>query len=71
MLFQHGINVNDLPAWQKRGVGLIWETDDMPGMNPQTDTPVISQRRRLTLIEELPAREAYGAWVRERIDATA
>ncbi|MGI8554262.1 MAG: tRNA(His) guanylyltransferase Thg1 family protein, partial [Dehalococcoidia bacterium] len=25
LLFQHGINFNDLPGWQKRGVGLSWE----------------------------------------------
>lgn len=25
----------------------------------------MSQRRRLTVIEELPAREAYAAWVAE------
>src|SRR5438128_10639903 len=26
LLFQHGINFNDLPAWQRRGIGLYWET---------------------------------------------
>jgi tRNA(His) guanylyltransferase len=25
LLFQHGINYNDLPNWQKRGTGLYWE----------------------------------------------
>jgi tRNA(His) guanylyltransferase len=25
LLFQHGLNFNDLPSWQKRGVGLLWE----------------------------------------------
>ena len=25
LLFQHGINYNDLPRWQKRGSGLYWE----------------------------------------------
>jgi len=24
LLFQNGINFNDLPTWQKRGVGLVW-----------------------------------------------
>jgi len=22
LLFQHGVNFNDLPLWQKRGIGL-------------------------------------------------
>lgn len=67
LLFQHGINFNDLPAWQKRGVGLVWETYDTPGVNPQTGEAVVAQRRRLALIEDLPSRDAYAAWVAERI----
>jgi len=31
LLFKYGINFNDVPAWQKRGVGLYWETYDKPG----------------------------------------
>ncbi len=26
LLFSQGINFDDLPNWQKRGVGLFWET---------------------------------------------
>jgi tRNA(His) 5'-end guanylyltransferase len=65
LLFQHGTNFNDLPAWQKRGVGLVWEHYDTPGTNPQTGETVMSSRRRLAVIEELPTREAYSAWVTE------
>jgi len=67
LLFQHGINFNDLPAWQKRGVGLVWETYDKIGVNAQTDEAVAAQRRRLAQIEELPSREAYAAWVAQLI----
>ena len=35
LLFQHGINFNDLPNWQKRGVGLFWETYEKEGFNPE------------------------------------
>ena len=31
LLFERGINFNELPAWQKRGVGLIWEEQTIPG----------------------------------------
>jgi tRNA(His) 5'-end guanylyltransferase len=65
LLFQHGTNFNDLPAWQKRGVGLLWERYDTAGTNPQTGEAVVSSRRRLRILEELPAREAYSAWVAE------
>ena len=27
LLFQYGINFNDLPSWQKRGVGLYWNSN--------------------------------------------
>lgn len=63
LLFQHGVNVNDLPAWQKRGVGLAWEQRMVAGVNPQTVEAVTCGRRHLALIEELPAHEAYTEWV--------
>jgi len=28
LLFQQGINFNEVPAWQRRGIGLVWETFD-------------------------------------------
>lgn len=63
LLFQQGINVNDLPAWQKRGVGLAWAWQEVAGINPQTGAAVTSRRRCLTVVDELPAREAYADWV--------
>jgi hypothetical protein len=35
----------------------------MLGVNPRTGEAVVAQRRRLALIEDLPSREAYAAWV--------
>jgi tRNA(His) guanylyltransferase len=34
LLFQNGVNFNDLPNWQKRGVGLYWETFEKQGVIP-------------------------------------
>jgi tRNA(His) 5'-end guanylyltransferase len=65
LLFQHGVNFNDLPRWQKRGVGVYWETYAKPGWNPQTQTEVTARRRRLKVDLELPMRDAYSAFVRE------
>jgi tRNA(His) 5'-end guanylyltransferase len=72
LLFQHGVNVNELPAWHKRGVGLVWESYEKAALNPKTGAAVTAQRRRLALIEELPAREAYATWIEQllsRIEA--
>ena len=31
LLFQHGINYNELPLWQKRGIGFYWKTIERNG----------------------------------------
>lgn len=64
LLFQHGINFNDLPAWQKRGVGVYWETDAKPGLDPRSGEATTAIRRRLTVDLELPRSEAYDALIR-------
>ena len=60
MLFQHGINFNDLPSWQKRGMGVYWEEYDKPGENPLTGEKVTARRRRLRRDLELPMGDAYS-----------
>lgn len=69
LLFQHGMNFNhDVPAWQKRGIGLYWETYDKPALNPKTGASVTTTRRRVKRDFELPMRDAYGAFVQQFID---
>lgn len=51
LLFQHGVNFNDLPAWQKRGIGLAWEGYEKPAVNPKTGAAVIARRRWLAAID--------------------
>lgn len=68
LLFQHGVNFNTLPAWQRRGVGLVWEQYAKVGLNPQTGLPVSAARRRLALVEELPVGDAYAAWLAALLD---
>lgn len=34
-LFQHGITFSELPAWQRRGMGVHWETYEKVGTNPR------------------------------------
>lgn len=67
LLFQHGVNFNDLPDWHKRGVGLYWELYDKPGLNPLTGAAVVSKRWRITIDDHLPRKDDYDTFVRKII----
>ena len=62
-LFQRGINFNDLPNWQKRGIGIYWEAFEKEAWNPKTQTPVVAQRRRLKIDYDLPMRDEYSEFI--------
>lgn len=66
LLFQAGVNFNDLPGWQKRGVGLHWENYEKSAVNGLTGAPVVATRRRIGRLFDLPFRDEYVALV-ERI----
>jgi tRNA(His) guanylyltransferase len=59
LLFQHGVNFNELPAWQRRGVGLWWETYERPGYDPKRGVAVTALRRRVREERELPMKQPY------------
>jgi len=59
LLFQSGINFNEVPNWQKRGVGLYWEDYEKEGVNPLTGQPVTAQRRRIRIEYQLPMKDEY------------
>lgn len=61
MLFQRGVNFNDLPGWQKRGSGLYWQEYEKVGRNPLTGAESRAIRRRVFCDEHLPQGEAYAA----------
>jgi len=63
LLFQKGINFNDLPNWQKRGVGVYWETYLKPAINPKTGEHVDALRRRLKVDYELPMKDEYNGLI--------
>jgi tRNA(His) 5'-end guanylyltransferase len=63
LLFARGINFNELPAWQRRGSGVYWDTVLKTGKNPKTGAEVTTPRRRLRVDGELPMRETYGKFV--------
>ena len=68
LLWQKGINFNELPQWQKRGVGLYWEMFEKPGVNPLSGEPVSASRRRVKIDTELPMKDQYGQFVATLIE---
>jgi tRNA(His) 5'-end guanylyltransferase len=60
LLFQHEMNFNNLPNWQKRGIGLYWETYEKQAINPKLDTPVTTTRKRIKSELDLPMKDEYS-----------
>ena len=68
LLFQNGINFNELPLWQRRGVGLLWVEYDKPAENPFTGEKLMARRHRIRLEYELPMKDEYSLFVRSLLD---
>jgi len=60
LLFSRGINYNDLPSWQKRGIGFWYEEYDKEGYNSMTEEKVLTKRNRVHVEYELPIGDEYG-----------
>lgn len=67
LLFSKGINFNDLPLWQRRGVAVSWEDYEKPGVNPATGVPALARRRRLHVDLDLPMRDDFSAFIRQKV----
>ncbi|QWF79540.1 tRNA(His) guanylyltransferase Thg1 family protein [Amycolatopsis sp. CA-230715] len=63
LLFQHGINFNDVPAWQRRGIGLWWGTHRRSGHDPVRGAEVTASRRHVHIERDLPVKDEYRALV--------
>ena len=63
LLFTHGINYNDLPAWQKREFGVYFRNVEKEGVDSRTNTEVITERRELYTDLELPLGTEYRKFV--------
>ncbi|HIK03981.1 MAG TPA: guanylyltransferase [Trichormus sp. M33_DOE_039] len=69
ILFQHGINFNQLPNWQKRGVGLYWEEYQKEGFNPITGESVPAFRRRIRQDLDLPMKDEYSQFIAKLVNS--
>jgi len=68
LLFQYGINFNDLPAWQKRGIGIYWKDVIKEGFNPKNREHVLVDRRTLHIDFELPMRDEYDTFIHDLVN---
>ena len=68
LLFSRGINYNDLPLWQKRGVGLYYCEEQRQGYNPKAQETTIFKRHVLQVDLELPIGQDYSTFIRKLLD---
>ena len=68
LLFREfGINYNEIPTWQKRGVGLYWENYEKQSVDPRTILQTTATRRRIRTDFELPMNNEYSEYIRRLI----
>ena len=71
LLFSYGINFNDLPSWQKRGIGLYFKTINKKGINRETKEETAYTRNKLHVEYELPMKEQYEDLLKRLIYPTS
>ncbi len=54
ILFERGINLAELPAWKRRGIGIYKKEVIIEGYNPITKKNVQSNRKKLFINHDLP-----------------
>ncbi|WP_144394567.1 tRNA(His) guanylyltransferase Thg1 family protein [Pleionea sediminis] len=62
-LFQRGVNFNEIPNWQKRGVGIYWEAYKKNAVNPITQEPTVAIRNRIKVDLDIPFKDSYNQFV--------
>ncbi|MCL2212010.1 MAG: hypothetical protein FWB95_08825 [Treponema sp.] len=67
LLFTNGLNFNDTPNWQKRGVGLYWKKEESTGFNPKDNTEEKANRNNIYIDYDLPMRDEYSAFISKLI----
>jgi tRNA(His) 5'-end guanylyltransferase len=68
LLFSYGTNFNNLPAWQKRGVGVYWQNTVKQGFNPITNQITETERRELYVNCELEIGDKYSTFIRNILE---
>jgi len=63
-----GIVFEDLPSWQKNGIGVYWLDSAKEGFNPKSKKHEVAKRSRLSVDLNLPAKENYDKFLLEIIE---
>lgn len=63
LLFERGINYNDLPLWQKRGISMYFRDEQRQGLNPVTKKTTTYTRHALHIETELPVGPEYSQFL--------
>jgi tRNA(His) guanylyltransferase len=64
LLLQNGIDFNELPAWQHRGVGLYWEECQKTGYDTLEAKETLVTGRCIKVEEKLPRQDDYSEFIR-------
>lgn len=69
LLRGHGIDFAAVPAWQTAGIGIRRREVSIAAVDPRTNAPVTTLRRRLCVDLDLPRGSDYDRYLRERLPA--
>ena len=69
LLFEAGINFNEVPLWQRRGIAVRWREVEHEGKNPKTGEVTTVVRRRAFVDDELPMKSGFEEMVRAVVEA--
>jgi len=69
LLREYEIMFEQLPGWQRYGVGLWWEDYEKPGYNPVENKQVTAIRRGIRVEKSLPYGHEYAAFIQNLIMA--
>lgn len=64
-LFEQGINFNDVPMWQKGGIGFYYEDYIKEGFNPKTQEKTLTSRKSLKEDITLPIKDNYRNFIKK------
>ncbi|EGO64679.1 tRNA(His) guanylyltransferase Thg1 family protein [Acetonema longum] len=67
LLYQYGMNFNDVPSWQKSGIGLYWEQYEKVCENVITGQTTVP-RRRIKVDDDLPLKDQYNLFIANLLD---
>lgn len=69
LLKEKGVLWDEVPGWQKNGIGLYWTKFKKTGVNPITNQSVEVMRRGIKIEHELPTKNDYDLFLTDLMNA--